>query len=64
MHINIRERGNMARKIEPTPVLDPRSTETFLRKVESSHSTKTGPIATPKLSETLKKFTNDTSKKE
>lgn len=54
---------NMARPIKPTPVLDPKSTEAFLKKVQSNKDNKTGPIATPKLSETLKRFAADAIKK-
>jgi hypothetical protein len=54
----------MARPIKPTPVLDPKSTKVFLRRIDSNQGTKTGPVPTPKLSETLKRFADDAVKKE
>jgi len=54
----------MARPIKPTPVLDPESTKSFLERVESNRGTKRGPVPTPKLSETLKRFAADATKKE
>jgi hypothetical protein len=52
----------MARPIKPTPVLDVKSGERFIRKVEEGQKTKTGPVSTPKLAETLKRFVANVSK--
>ena len=52
----------MARPIKPTPVLDPKSTKTFLGKIEANREIKTGPVPTPKLSETLRRFAADAVK--
>lgn len=53
----------MARPIKPTPVLDPDSARVFLNKVEENKGVRTGPTPTPKLAETLKRFSADAAKK-
>lgn len=53
----------MARPIKPTPVLDPDSARAFLNKVQQNQGVKTRPTPTPKLAETLKRFSADAAKK-
>jgi hypothetical protein len=53
----------MARPIKATPVLDQKSSEAFLKKVESNRGIKTGPVPTPNLHETLKRFADAVKKK-
>ena len=53
---------HMARPIKPTPVLDPKSARTFINKVERQQGIKTGPTPTPRLAETLKRFSVDAKK--
>lgn len=53
----------MARPIKPTPVLDSDSARVFLNKVEQNQGVRTGPTPTPKLAETLKRFSADVEKK-
>ena len=45
--------------IKATPVLGCKSSEAFLKKVEAAEKIKTGPVPTPKLVETLKRFIED-----
>ena len=52
----------MARPIKPTPVLDPKNARMFTERVERNQGIKTGPTSTPKLVETLKRFSADARK--
>ena len=45
--------------IKATPVLGCKSSEAFLKKVEAAEKIKTGPVPTPKLAETLRRFIED-----
>ena len=49
----------MQLSIKATPVLGRKSSEAFLKKVEAAEKIKTGPVPTPKLVETLKRFIED-----
>ncbi len=52
----------MALPIKPTPVLGYKSSEAFLKKVEAAEKIKTGPMPTPKLADTLRRFAADAKK--
>jgi hypothetical protein len=61
--VHLKTKGtNMARPIKPTPVLDSKSGERFILKVEAGQKSKTGPVPTPKLADTLKRFAADAAK--
>ena len=52
----------MARPIKPTPVLDLKSSATFIKRVKAVSGKSTRPIPTPKLANTLKRVAADAEK--